>query len=399
MKLENEEIYTRNQIISLINNQEINFIAFAITYLQAIGINATIRELRDKGEKLDGFILIMAHGTTGRNLTNSDFDVAGTSIGIIKYNDNYKGSFSKAIINRINAFYTSSHCTFGKKVYVVFTEPDYLWYDLFAHSYEKKEICFIRIDDGGGSYSNLFIEGVRTELYEHNRGIKEKLKAVEKGTIRYITKDILYRNLKKNGNLIDNRIFMMTNDGQYIPNSHIVPYYIEEFRNAGNRLQDSLLESCDDSVLFNTQCLYENKMTDGNVDIELYSEVIKIVQEMGEKVTLKPHPRELNPGKYEKLGATVIPSNLSQETILANLKRKPKCIISIFSSTLLNAYGLFNIPAISLSRIMLQRDIDSTFKEQLLDFEKQYEKVFMFPDTIEELKRILINVCKEEHEQ
>lgn len=57
MKLENEAIYTRDQIISLINNHEINYIAFAITYLQVIGINASIRELRDKGETIVNLIL------------------------------------------------------------------------------------------------------------------------------------------------------------------------------------------------------------------------------------------------------------------------------------------------------------------------------------------------------
>ena len=74
-------------------------------------------------------------------------------------------------------------------------------------------------------------------------------------------------------------------------------------------------------------------------------------------------------------------------------KEKPACVISILSSALLNAYGLFDISAISFSRIMIQRDIYSTYKEQVLDFEKQYKKVFMFPDIIEELKRILIKVC------
>lgn len=64
------------------------------------------------------------------------------------------------------------------------------------------------------------------------------------------------------------------------------------------------------------------------------------------------------------------------------------------SSTLLNAYGLFDIPAISLAKIMIREDINSVFAGQLNDFIDQYKNVFIFPENMDELKDVLLSLAK-----
>lgn len=141
--------------------------------------------------------------------------------------------------------------------------------------------------------------------------------------------------------------------------------------------------------MVNTQCLAENKITDGHLDLNLYEKVVDIAREIGLSVVLKPHPRELNVEKYKRLRIKLIPSDTAQEAILANLEEKPKCIVSIFSSALLNAWGLFDIPAISLAKIMLKEEINEEFRRQLMDFIKQYNGVFLFPESYEKFKNAI----------
>ena len=148
-------------------------------------------------------------------------------------------------------------------------------------------------------------------------------------------------------------------------------------------------------MLFNTQCLFENKMSDGKTDLELYRLVSECTKSLGLKVALKPHPRELDLKKYSDFNIDIIPANISQEALLANTTDKPACVISIFSSTLLNAYGIFDIPVISLAKIFIKMGVSSTVEAQLNDYIKRYEKNFIFPETVDELKKELEKIKKE----
>ena len=62
---------------------------------------------------------------------------------------------------------------------------------------------------------------------------------------------------------------------------------------------------------------------------------------------------------------------------------------------MLNAYGIFDIPVISLAKIFIKTGVSSTVEAQLKDYIKRYEKNFIFPETVDELKVALEKIVKE----
>ena len=376
-------------LIEQIKYDECNFFACAMTYLQAIGVNASIQQLREKGIELKGYIFIVGHPITGRILSKTDFDIDGTDIKIVNFMDAYKKKFMHPIRGRVLALRQSKKHILCDSVYIVSTVIDYRWYQILYSYKSEKKLCYIVIDDGGGSYANPFKDFLQYELYQRKKNLINVTKVIIKTTIWSLYNNLLRHCLKKNDSYIDNRIFNNLKKNKLCPNEKIVPYYRNQFKKQGEKINTEILSLCENSVLFNTQCLVENKMIEGEIDARLYQRSISIIKELELKVVLKPHPREVNIEKYESIGATLIPANVTQEALLANLDNLPKCIISIFSSTLLNAKGLFNIPVISLAKILLKEDINKVFRSQLQDFILQYEDLFWFPESMDELKKMV----------
>ena len=330
-----------------------------------------------------------------RLLKDTDFDLNGTNIIAINYCDKYRELATKPLRNRALAILESRKEYGFDFINILWTGIDYRWYEILSKVNPEKQIRFILIDDGDGSYINQFSNELYMELYENGDTPIKRIEALIKVSVREGTRSLLKKNLQKRGRLLDNRIFHVDRDGRYVPNNHISEFYKNAFRVQGSRIDKSIIEKCENVVLFNTQCLYENKMSDGKTDLELYRSVSECAKSLGLKVALKPHPRELDINKYSDFNIDIIPANISQEALLANTTDKPVCVISIFSSTLLNAYGIFDIPVISLAKIFIKTGVSSIVESQLEDYIKRYEKNFIFPETIDELKIALEKLVKE----
>lgn len=389
--------YYKEDLIKLIGAEDINFIAYAVTPLHSIGINASIHRLIDRGINLSGYILVMDHGTTGKAITEMDFDIEGADIKVINYIDSCKDMRHKLNSGIIKKLSLARKRAENRKFFLLWTSIPFSFFDVLSCSSKEGEICFVQIDDGGGSYANVFKDMLQFKLYEGNKDIISYVKAFVKTRVAYDITRFVFFELKLRKNYIDNRIFKTEykKDGRhYYPNINVSKYYYDAFQKKNVNVEKRIIDACSGSILINTQCLVENKITDGSIDLKVYRNLIHIAKDMGIRVAIKPHPREMDLSKYYELGVDVIPAELSQEVILANLKEFPICILSIFSSTLLNAYGLFDIPAISLAKIMLREDINSVFVGQLNDFIDQYKNVFIFPENMDELKSVLLNLTK-----
>lgn len=325
--------YYKDDLIKFINNEDINFIAYAVTPLHSIGINASIHRLIDTGINLSGYILMMNHGTTGKAINETDFDIVGTDIKVINYIDSCKDK--KQILNAgiMKKFSLAIKRAGNKKIFLLWTSIPFSFFDVLSFSSKKAEICFVQIDDGGSSYANVFKDMLQIKLYEGNKDIISHVKAFVKTRVAYdITRLVLYE-LKVRKNYIDNRIFQTENkkDGRhYYPNLNVSKYYYDSFQKKNVNVEKRIIDACSGSILINTQCLVENKITDGIIDMKVYHNLIHIARDIGVRVVIKPHPREMELSKYYELGVDVIPAELSQEVILANLKELPICILSIF---------------------------------------------------------------------
>lgn len=379
-------------------NPRCNFIAMAITPLQAIGIDAVVSDLRDKGVPLNGYVLMMAHPETGHVLSRKNFNADYKGIEIIALDHTFKKKQGLIRNNQIKikglSYTKNTHD--GNTVYLVWTEifTDLLY--VLSKTNPDDNVVFVQIDDGAASYIGDFqlrLSNLQSGVgYDMRKMITTYLKA---GYYAFFSM-IMKQNLKKNGRYINGTIFnkkKINGISRLEPNQEIISYYVNAFEMQGS-IHDEAMRF-EGSIIINTQCLAEGNITDGVIDLKVYKILADCIDDLGEHIVLKPHPRERDIEKYEKLGWDLIHDlSIPQESILANLDRKPKCIISIYSSTLLNAYGLFGIPAISLAKMMLQEDVSKTLKKELKRYIKMYEGLFYFPEDKEGLREIIKGILK-----
>lgn len=376
--------YSLEDLKRIIRKDNFNFFAVAITPLQAIGIDAAIEYLTDKNINPFGVIYTISHGKTGKHVTKDDF--CNLKKGLVCFD----GEVDYSIIAHLKEYLI---IRFKKNnnlntVYIVCVEVmPYVAYEIEKMGYK---CIFILIDDGAGSYFNKFISVLKANYnsFKDQKKLKRVslfLKAVIKGILLVDYERYLHRQKK----CLDFRLFSFHNK-TVIRNHLSTKYYYNVLKKQSiNKTEDySIFE---ESILINTQCFKECNITDGIVDYNVYKQVIDSVKNTKYNVLLKPHPRELNIDKYKNLECTLINNTKqSQEIILAGLEKRPRCIISVCSSTLLNAAGLFNIPSISLAKIMLKHKINSSFRSTLNSYIKMYKNVLFFPESIDELKRYII---------
>lgn len=377
-------------------DRQCNFVALAITYLQANSIDATIKYLQAKGVEINGYILIASHKVTGMLLDESMFlcrDNPNIKFIEFDYTSTEKfGSFQK-ISNKLSIFFDSKKKS-KNDIYIAWIDIDMYWVGMLKNITPKK-VTYILLDDGGGSYANKYDDIVHLIQYGNNgkkNGLKVRLKKI-KVYLNCLFRDIIINRMKKTNRIIWSTIFhKVYENGSYklVPNSDLTPFYVDTLGETGKALDERDINVLYDSALFNTQCLVENKITDGVIDYELYKKCSLILKKHSIDVVIKPHPREMNKIRYNEIADFVYEGNgYSQEVLLARGEKKPKCIISIFSSTLLNAYGLFGIKAISLAKIVLREEISEGFREQLSEFIELYGDLFFFPETLEEFENMV----------
>lgn len=388
--MDNEKEFFIDDLKCMLNNKACNFIAFAITPLQSHGVDAAIYYLREKGIDPNGYIYILPHVTTGRCLNKDSFVSISQTIKVVNgcnkfsYNRTKKEIFTERVA--LLKYFSNKE---RKTIYVIWTEvlPSVLSIVLQL----GYNCIFIIIDDGSGSYTNSFLNGFQTAiLCENHSKISTKIKTAFRELINRLFISLMTRKLKKKGQLTDFCIFVYKK--RYFEKNELAVRYYKRALKRQLKMETPIeFKEFSKSILINTQCLFESNMTNGIVDLELYKDAVKIVKKYNEKILVKPHPREMNIRKYEDIGCDLIKEmEYSQEVILSNLKEMPLCIISVFSSTLLNATGLFGVPAISLAKLMLRKNISKNMVGVLKKYIRQYDNIILFPDSWEELENLIM---------
>lgn len=388
-------------LIELNHNRNCNFIAYAMTYLHADSVDATIKYIQSLGIDVVGYVLIMEHHITGKILSKEDFLCAANNhIEFIYLNS--KSITVKSFFDTIKA-YSMTLCGAAnnkknrKDIYLAFPDLDIFWAREVGGIFSDKNMKYVILEDGAASYMNdivrrlCFFEEEEAAQYNILLRTVKRTKIVVRTWMTTVLEKLLYKRKR----LVYGTIFCTNiKKGTVISkNLQWAPFFLDVYKEKGLSLQSKILDDFVCDVLINTQCLEENKATDGQVDFELYKKCIRILDQHHLSIVLKPHPRELNVQKYVQLQCRVCDGiKASQEIILASLPQKPKCIVSIYSSTLLNVQGLFEVPAVSLAKIVLKENISDSLRETLLDFIAKHEELFLFPESIEEFEDMILKL-------
>ena len=351
-----------------------NFFAYICTSWQVKGVEVAINTLRKKNERIKATVFVADHDITGRIVYKKDCppieDVEWVEVRCDEYNKLYKTE------NKIKRFSISEKSFRLKKDVYVFCPGniDIRWLYLITTAFNRG-ITIIFGDDGAGGYIGY------GDLYK-------------KSFINSIVHAYFIKKLYKTNRIIDQRI-LTKNEFGYVRNEIIADEYEQVLSKGGSPLSKDIIDYFSGKVLLNTQCLYDNKQIDGEQDLNALQHLHDVLGDNRNKdVIIKPHPRELSLDRYTRFPEWKVMSeiNITQEEIFSKLKIKPKMIIGIHSSTLINLKALFGIETISLVNFFEKENITSGEKKICKDFIKEFDGFVRCPKTDEELKNIVKNI-------
>ena len=196
--------------------------------------------------------------------------------------------------------------------------------------------------------------------------------------------------MKKRKTVVDFRLLCFSK-GQLIENTDVVKFYRNSLKNS-ICVEQNIKNCFENKVVINSQCLFDNQEIENDEDIETFSLFVNMLPR-GTDVTLKPHPREKSLYRYDRFNWNIL-SNISytQEEIFSGLQVKPKMVVGITSSTLINLHALFGIKTISLAKIFLKKNIPEGIRKDIIDFIKLYHNTVDMPENEMELKKLVEDV-------
>lgn len=365
----------------------INYIASAITPWHYIGCKAAIECIKEKHNYAKGHILIYPHGLTGLCIDKEDEIEKNGNVYIVDYDKGNLKSKVKTIFGCVSFFLSKT--TKDNPIYIISPmKPNWNILSL-AHSIFPKRnlICFIISEGIGDSQVNsLFAQKLK-----YSRRIKEYKKKKNIVKIMYIrlisivdiiTSLLFLKILKIKGCIIDERLFYMQNNRLEI-NTNIVKYYKKALGNEKSQLNN---ETYKNSVLINAQLEDCIDKYGNDVEKNTIKKCIEICKINNVDVVIKQHPRDNNLLRFADLKCRFdVRKNLSQETLIARSKYKPICVIGVSSTSLITLKLFFNIPAISLARMVFDSVEDKLVKEQLQDYINKYSSMINMPQSNEGL--------------
>ena len=359
--------------IQLLNSDKYNLVASVNTPWQVKGVEAAIRYLSTT-EKITPIIILREHGYTGRCVDKFSFSMEFQKCTFIYVKDWDFGERGESILQQLNKVYRVLRNRNSRPLYVLnaglidFRWISYLW-RLF-----RKNTKYILLDDGIGGYTGYD----STDPLGNPNSLK--------GRMYHWCVDVL----KKKKLLVDFRILTYGARG-LVKNNVAAEYYTKTLKKDLNLLAMKDLDAqFSDAVVINTQCMAENNMVFHNEDTILYEKFSNLLKAYGQKIALKPHPRELNLKKYEAFDWDICRDNtITQEEMFASMTGQPKMVVSIFSSTLVNIQALFGIRTVSLAKLFLKEDLPYETQKAVQDFVNLFSNVMEMPENEEELMRIM----------
>lgn len=370
--------YTEKEILTCIKERdEINFLASVVTPLHVLGVEAAIYHLVQKGIKLIGYIVIVPHPKTGYAVSSEFFHkIENVDIKIIYLSSKAESKgLKQKVVDKWNLYHYYLNCEKKNKgnqlfYYLKPFEPSFYRIPKVASIKKDWKLQIIVTEEGLASYTPDLLK--KNESKWSTR-VKDKI----------IGTEWFMRSLKK-ANMVSYFLFLKREEDSWVRNNECTDAFKAVL--SMNKAKDEF-SYYENAVIINTTLLYEDGLIDGDIDILLLADIVETLRKNGNTVIIKPHPREKRLDRYKDLDCIIEQKyDISQESVLTNLKVLPKCILGFNSTTLVTAKILFNVRTISLNAGIDRQYL--TDKKYLETFKRWIDFVEI-PKTAEELKKVI----------
>lgn len=366
-----------NEILRKIeSDDEINFIAEAITPVHALGIEALLIHLNRIGVRTKGFILAVPHYETGMTLTEEMFHrecYKGITVAQIDSSELQQG-------NNPWFYFGLKNSEGFERVFYYATPfiPSFARIPQVMNIRKNDNLMVYITDEGAANYLDNPYKPSKSWTFGMN--LKSKLWFLTQRCLR--DRYFAYK-LRKTGKLQNYWMYKSVGD-KWEPNDEYVADVVKLYESENDNEDYSEYE---DAIIFAPSLLYQSGVMSRRADVELFEE-IKGELGSGFKYVVKPHPREKELQDYNRLNCYVERTNQqSLERILAHVDLKPRCVIGDTGTALVNIAALYDIKVIAIAKLINKSDL--LVENYFDDYNRTYDNLIFIPGSWQELKDFL----------
>lgn len=316
----------------LLYSGEYNFLSAGITPLHLISQKVFIKYLTEKGALKKGIVIQSPHRLTGYCGLWDELSKCYKNIEVYRLEENKCDNIIRKILalsyDFIYLFRLWIHRLNGK------CDENKFYYGAIAFVKFERRMELVPIN----YRINYLIgeEGLSSYIGFPPINHQSKINSLKDKIFQYASKDIRRINL-----------FMFEKDGcsHLSPNPLSFNFYKEVFNEMF--VPQDLVKSLEGSVIVCTNCFDAHTYQVVN-DLEVLSEMDVYCKNKHINLIIKPHPRE-KIDRYKSIDLQVVDDNqYPMEAIIANMRNKPICILSYYSTLLVECIYMWKIPAYSL---------------------------------------------------
>ena len=376
----NKKKLVRQKLIKILSKEKINFIASAITPWHAIGVNALLERLLDKGVKINPLFIVVQSPNKEYLLDAKSFSYDTEHVYILDYSKNNTSKFvllTNPLTSVINFFKNRELLNYQEEIYIA--NP---WYPDFNRvNWVLKHNKFIKIkyciiDEGVATYMPTS-EPILKAFSDNKSYVKALLFIYS----FYIQNKLLFNVIKKTDSFLNMNIFIRTNK-TLILNEAALKYYKKILNTSIS--PNTNIDSLSSTVLIGTMafprnCIYNNE------DLNFLKKLVNYIKSQGFTPIIKPHPRESDSlTHYAELNCRILDNSTPLE-MLFNSKFKPKAFISFSSTSLINAKLFYGINGLSIINLLDLENFHKTYKDEMTSFKKVFANHIIYPNSFDEI--------------
>lgn len=354
---------------------DVDFISICGTTWNLMGVEAWLVGQERADNHFKGLVCIRKHKDTGYTINKSFFENTGYNVESIEENEYFSENLREKLFRRVFTLIylikwkrSPKDSNNFKNLYILCLGGlDQTWIIPLKTIPSSIKITFVIIDDG---YMNPILEGSK---------------------VGYPYRKLVDYLIRKKFDVVDRRLRIPIKRYKCIFNESCIDDYLDCFRRHGKMIGQELLDKYNNAIIICTQPLPGLS----GADYEAYGKVGEILKKHNLKNIVRMHPREKDVERYSKLGFIVDDSGKDKytiEAVIANLEKRPKCVVSVYSSVLSDVGMFFDIPAISIARLIPPSMMDKETSKIIEMTLAAQETNWMIPSSYSELEQCLLTL-------
>ena len=333
-------------------------------------------QLKKENKVKNGIILIYRHPTGGL-IVDTDILAINWFPGL----EQYSFKFERLAGGMQTFRYMLHHRNEGNPFYIL--RPMLPKMDFTTLLYNEnicKNIVHVEIDEGLATY----IRGWSGWIVADIKGKKwnELWKLFNEWTWKKAVFTLLLKSRKE---LIKNTLFVKKGKN-LVNNRKLIIHFKRVFDKLGQAYDLSAYEKYSHSIIICTQPYGEQNDIMQNDDVRIIKKFCEIAHDMGFFVILKPHPREKNTNRYKDAKCFIDSNNsVPLEALLAGIHPKPVAVIGITTTTLVTAKLFWNIPTISLAKLISREAYAYGIRDEVDNFCDIFRDIVQIPEKFQDI--------------